>query len=620
MSASPPEFVTPNTTETRGGPSPKSITAGSPGRLVQVALAFTIAVAVLGQGIRAPFIKDAEPQSAQWIVDIVNNGHWLLPQDYYHLVNRKPPLFYWLSAIATKATGGQVDETSARVVSLVAGAALAAEVMAWSAMRLGVCGGWLTFAFLLGTYGYAARATVALTDMLLTFLLFSTYIVLMPRLTRLARARSATLSPLDDRRELKVTVGEDHSPRWFDSRWYTVGAGVLLGLAILTKGPLAVLLLALAFFIYCLLLRTNPLRLPIRMWPWDVLVVSLAVAAIWYLPAFEVGRAANLGGVFLQENLGHFLPASVGGTGEAARPFYYIALRAIGASLPLSLLIPAAALSCADYAPSARQDLLYQLSMALAVLLFFSLASAKRDDYILPALPPLAILYGSLFVLTDSANDTRAHLAERLRDIAVAGTSAALLLGIIGIFIFLRSGWHLRIASGLASSDQSSVAILTRGIAQLNGPFVDFGVLMIAGASIALAGVFYGRPLISGAGFGLLCLAGSTLWIGTVKPIEASTRSVATFSLKVRAQVGNASIYVAHPDPEMAWYYGQELPVIPHAVAATGGSSYRTYFVGRPGDLTAIAPAVRQHMRLIIQSHVLGGGGPPALYLFEIPG
>ncbi|HJU09557.1 MAG TPA: hypothetical protein VJ728_01705, partial [Candidatus Binataceae bacterium] len=85
-------------------------------------LAFFVALALLGQGISSAFIKDAEPQSAQWIVDIVKNGNWLLQRDYYQVVNPKPPLFYWLSAIVTETPGNHVDENSARVVSLVAGA------------------------------------------------------------------------------------------------------------------------------------------------------------------------------------------------------------------------------------------------------------------------------------------------------------------------------------------------------------------------------------------------------------------------------------------------------------------------------------------------------------------
>jgi 4-amino-4-deoxy-L-arabinose transferase-like glycosyltransferase len=585
-------------------------------RIVQTALAFMIALIVLGLGIRAPFVKDAEPQSAQWIADVVKNGNWLVPRDFYNTPNPKPPLFYWLSALVTKTTGGQVDEARARTVSLVAGAALAAEVMAWTAVRLGPSGGWLAFTFLLGTYGFAVRAKVALTDMLLTILLFSTYVVLWPLIV--AHAPTVSL-----RRSVPLGLPHDcprgEAPMGSALRGRTVWAGILLGLAILTKGPVGAVLLALAIVIFFAMLRANPLRQLTLAWPWTVLAVGVAVACSWYVPVMVLGDAANPGGVFLRENLGHFLPASVGGTGEAARPFYYIGLRIIGGSVPLSLLIPAVALSYSEYKADRRLDLLYQLSMALAVLLLFSLASAKRDDYILPALPPLAILFAAIFVRPDTTDVSDSRLAAGLRDAAVAGSAVAIILAILAILLFVRGGGDLRIG-GIASSDQSYMTICAGGVARLDAPFIFFGLLVMIGASVALAGVLYRRPLVSGTGFGLVCVASTILWLATVKPQEASTRSVAAFAAKVHTEVGNASIYGARPDPEMAWYYGRAIPVIQRAIAVSGPApGQKTYFVSRPSDLDVIAPSVRQRMQLVIQSHVLGAGGPPALYLLQLP-
>ena len=124
-------------------------------RLARPAAAFVIAILLLGQGITAPFAKDAEPQSAQWIADIVQHGHWLVPRDYYGFVDRKPPLYYWLSALVADAADQPVNETRARVVSLVAGAALAVLVLEWSAAALTSATGWFAFAFLIGSYAFA---------------------------------------------------------------------------------------------------------------------------------------------------------------------------------------------------------------------------------------------------------------------------------------------------------------------------------------------------------------------------------------------------------------------------------------------------------------------------------
>ncbi len=188
---------------------------------VALAIAALFAFVVLVQGISAPFTKDAEPQSAEWIQSIVRDGHWLIPHDAYGYTDRKPPLFYWLSAVVAKVSGDVVDEVRARAVSVVAGTLLAVAVLAWTAANIGVSEGWLAFLLMIGTYGFASRATEALTDMLLTFLLFAAY---------------SAIYPLIDEAEV-ATV---------DASRRKIFAGAMLGLGILTKGPVAIVLCALA--------------------------------------------------------------------------------------------------------------------------------------------------------------------------------------------------------------------------------------------------------------------------------------------------------------------------------------------------------------------------------------
>ena len=120
--------------------------------------------------------------------------------------------------------------------------------------------------------------------------------------------------------------------------------------------------------------------------------------------------------IIFAENFGHFMPAKLGGTGESYRPFYYIAARLLGGAFPMTLLILPAALAfyTGEISAEKRRAVIYQISMSLAVLLFFSIASVKRDDYILPALPGIAILCASVFTL-----DMRGT-ASKLRDVVVA--------------------------------------------------------------------------------------------------------------------------------------------------------------------------------------------------------
>ncbi|MGB6553321.1 MAG: hypothetical protein WBE78_07510, partial [Candidatus Binataceae bacterium] len=96
-----------------------------------IVVAALVAFIVLGQGITAPFQKDAEPQSAQWVQSVAR-GHLTAPRDYYGYLVEKPLLYYWLSGAATRLMGGKTTEVSARIVPLLAGTALAIEVLLWT--------------------------------------------------------------------------------------------------------------------------------------------------------------------------------------------------------------------------------------------------------------------------------------------------------------------------------------------------------------------------------------------------------------------------------------------------------------------------------------------------------
>ena len=371
-----------------------------------LAIAALFAFIVLVQGISAPFQKDAEPQSAEWIQSIVRDGHWLIPSDAYGYTDRKPPLFYWLSALVAKSTGGAVDEVRARAVSVVAGIALATAVLAWTAANVGASEGWLAFLLMLGTYGFASRATEALTDMLLTFLLFAAY------------CRIATLVDLAE-------------PQARAAPRRTMQAGVILGLAVLAKGPVAIVLCALAASIYLLIERRNPIALLRQRWPWQVVAIAVAIGAVWYVPAAIAGGNKILRIIFA-ENFGHFMPARLGGTGESYRPFYFIAARLLGGAFPMTLLIVPAALAfyTGEISAAKRRAVIYQISMSLAVLIFFSIASVKRDDYILPALPGIAILCASVFTLEVRGG------ASKLRDVIVGlFVLGPILIGFLGLVL-----------------------------------------------------------------------------------------------------------------------------------------------------------------------------------------
>jgi len=569
-----------------------------PGAQLAVAVALVAAAVVLSLGIGAPFEKDQETQSAQWIQAIVQRGQWLIPRDDYGGIDRKPPLYYWLSALAVKAGATRVDEVGARFVSLAAGVLLAVIVMRWSAAFAGETTGWLALAFVLGTYGFASRATVDLTDMLLSLLLFAAWWCVY-RLLEVGGSRAMSRAV---------------------SRAVSIAGGVLLGLAILTKGPVAIVLIGLAGLIYLLLVRQSPLEVLGRGWPWLMIAAALAIGACWYVPAFVEGGRLVIG-VFLSENFGHFMPSTLGGTGEASRPLWYIAARMFGGALPQSVLAVALAIALwrRDGDERARKPLLFQLSLVLAVLAFFSIATSKRDDYILPAMPPLAILFAALFTGAAIAPERERSLSARVRNLTAAAIAGAFVALIVGALVAVHEPSLLvAFAARMQSSDSDFLRLFLVGMRRLPFSFAIFAAGSIAGALAVFAGLLARRPLWSGAGLAAIALAGSMLFAGTLKPELAGARSMKTFAEEVHRRIGDAPLYVpwGH-DYELSFYYGRGIQGLDETAPSAFAADRSIFIVARPRELSRIAPALRDRLKPVMLSGLIGGGGPPVLY--ELP-
>lgn len=534
-------------------------------------IAAMLATAFLCQGITAPFEKDEESRPAGLIRDIVQHGNWLVPADDYREPSRKPPLYYWLSAIAAKASGGVVDEARARAIAVASAVAVAVAAMAFSGAFLGETGGWLAFLFLLGIYGFSARAAYARTDMLFSALLFGAWCALYSQIE-----------------------GEARPGRTFV-------AGLLMGLAILTKGPLALVLCGFAVVIYLILSGRNPLRLLREGWVWQTLGVALAIAALWYVPAF-LSAGDLLSTQFGQENLGHFLPAQLGGTGEAARPFYYIAARIVGTSLPVSLFIPALAVALLDGPVWAqtRRPILYQLSIVLAVLMVFSLATSKRDVYMLPALPSLAILLAGLFTVVSGLG---AGYGRRLWDVAgvvLATAASAIVVG--AVFIDRSGALPGAITVRLQSSDAAYAALFVDGITNWHWRFIVFVCAScIAAIAISFA-LIRRRPMWAATGVALMSIAGVSLWIGALRPELARSRSLKDFAAQVQSIVGDRNVYVlGGMEYELSFYLGRGVPVWNPAKAdAVPNPPY--YLVASGEEFAKLKPEARAGLSILAQT------------------
>jgi hypothetical protein len=196
----------------------------------------------------------------------------------------------------------------------------------------------------------------------------------------------------------------------------------------------------------------------------------------------------------------------------------------------------------------------------------------------------------------------------------------AMFLGVAAAICFARAGTSLEVFGlRLQSSDAAFAEVFLTGMTHLRPPFVAFATAVVIGATVVISGCARGAPLRTATGLATLCLAGSMLWTGLLKPEVARTRSLRPFAAEVKARVGAAPVYLAFMDPEFAWYYGSGVPPLPRAIAQAGPDGGATlYFVARPNELARLSLPIRRQLVVVMPSSVLGGN-PPTLYLLAAP-
>jgi 4-amino-4-deoxy-L-arabinose transferase-like glycosyltransferase len=164
---------------------------------------------------------------------------------------------------------------------------------------------------------------------------------------------------------------------------------LMLALAVLTKGPVAVLLCGLCWLLFGLL-QGDLAGLWRRLRPVTGLLLTAMVALPWYGAALAVEGRPFFDSFFGYHNLQRFTAV----VNDHLQPWWFFGPVLVIASLPATPLLLeglAQALRGGRCAPAASLSR-FAACWMLAILLFFTLAATKLPSYWLPATPAAALL------------------------------------------------------------------------------------------------------------------------------------------------------------------------------------------------------------------------------------
>ena len=346
------------------------------------------------------FVGPDEPRYA-WIArDMVETGDWVTPRLYGKPWFEKPPLFYWGAALCFKLFG--VSEAAARLPSAIS-ALLATLALAWLALRLygAETARWLLL-LLPTTVGMIGFSHAAATDMPFSAML------------TIAMVCAAVVVGL---------MRNENTPILPRTPWLALFLfGFFLGLAVLAKGPAAIILSGGAVFFWALF--TQRWRDAFRLFHPAAIASFCLTALPWYILCTR--RNPDFFRIFIVEhNFKRYLTPEF----QHIQPFWFYVPVLLVASLPwiaifLWSLVKGTAKLWRTRSPSASASLL--LCWAGFCLLFFSLSKSKLPGYVLPALPPIVLIF------TRDLVKRSCSAASRIRWIGVLTGATILLLAGIG--------------------------------------------------------------------------------------------------------------------------------------------------------------------------------------------
>lgn len=307
-----------------------------------------------------PLLEPEETRYAEIPREMLADGRWLVPELHGQPYYDKPPLLYWL-VMASYGTFGAHD-WAARLIASGAAFLCIPLTYWWGKHTVGPR----------AAFAGALMLTLSARFIYLGRLLTMNGLLSLWVVAALASAHVALRRPTLSR------------------RWWFLSAAAC-GLGLLTKGPVAILLVTVPLLTFQFH-DPQTARPSLRQWAAYV-AAACAVAAPWFL-AIAISDAGFVRYFFWTHHVVRFATPL-----DHAEPAWFYLPGLLLGMVPWTLLLPGLAKHLTGRLRHRRRlgAAGCFLGAALWCLVFYSAAGCKRSGYILPAMPPLALALGWYF-------------------------------------------------------------------------------------------------------------------------------------------------------------------------------------------------------------------------------
>lgn len=353
------------------------------------------------------FNTKGEPREAIVAFSMLDQNEWILPVSCGGDIPYKPPFLAWLIAIISSVTGAVTEYTS-RLPSTLSMIAMVAVGCRFFALRSTPTIALFSSLITITSFEVERAAMACRVDMVLTaFIVMAIY----------------TLYCYFERRS---------------SIWRLLLAILFMSCAVLTKGPIGMLLPCLVMGVFLLIRGRRFLPTFLRLSAIGLL--SLIIPALWYIAAYF--QSPEFLDLVIEENFGRFTGTM--SYDSHVKPVYYNFITVIAGLAPYTLLLIFALLVVRLNGVKSSFATLWQrirtmephrllpLVAIVVIFTFYCIPESKRSVYLLPIYPFLAYFIAELAVF----------LSRRApRILSAYGTViAALSLAVAALFLTIKLG------------------------------------------------------------------------------------------------------------------------------------------------------------------------------------